>query len=156
MLTTYLNDHLAGSVAAIELVGHLGQASHGTEGEDLFVALRADIEEDQAILRDLLRAVGGAESKTRKAAAWIAEKLAEAKLESDDPGSGELQRLQGLEALGLGIQGKLALWHALETVREGRPELRSLDLATLKNRALEQHGRVDAERLRVARQALSG
>lgn len=41
-------------------------------------------------------------------------------------------------------------------VRESRPELRALGIARLKSRAMEQHRRVDAERLRVATRALRG
>lgn len=156
IFTTYLNNHLAGSVAAIELIDHLNQASAGTQRQRLFASLRSEIEEDQAVLRELLRGAGGTESKTRKAAAWLTEKLAEAKLKLTGSASGELQWLEALEALSLGIQGKLALWNALEAAGEGRPELRSLDLPWLKSRAVEQHRRVDAERLRVASQALSG
>jgi hypothetical protein len=152
--STYLNDHLAGSAAALELVDHLHEASAGTELGRLFAALRSEIEEDQEVLRTLLHRTGGRESKIRKAAAWLTEKLGEAKLELDDTRTGELQWLEALETLGLGIQGKLALWHALEAA--AGPELRGIDLARLKRRALDQHGRVEVERLRVARRALSG
>ena len=154
VFSTYLNDHLAGSVAALELVDHLRAAAEGTPLEQLFVALRSEIEEDQEVLRTLLRRRGGTESKIRKAAAWLTEKLGEAKLKLDDTGTGELELLEALETLGLGIQGKLGLWHALEAAEV--PELRGLDLARLKQRAVDQHGRIEAERLRVARRALSG
>ncbi|HJR16827.1 MAG TPA: hypothetical protein VJ808_08230 [Gemmatimonadales bacterium] len=152
---TYINDHLAGSVAAIELLDHLCQAAQGTERETLLLGLQRDIEEDQAVLRQLLKELGGTESKFRKVAAWLTEKIGEAKLKLDDRGSGELQWLEALETLGLGIHGKLGLWRALETVRDRKPELQSLDLERLKSRALDQYGRVEAERIRVARRALS-
>ncbi len=156
VLNTYLNDHLAGSVAAVELVDHLREASRGTEREQLFESLRKGIEQDQKVLRELLRATGGTESKIRKTAAWLTAKLGEIKLRLDDPGNGELHLLEALETLGLGIQGKLALWQALEAARDHKPELRALDFAALKRRALQQHGQVDAERLRVAGRVLGG
>ena len=155
VFTTYLNDHLAGSVAALELVGHLLESSKGTARENLFVTLKTEIEADQVVLQDLLRQAGGRESKVRRAAAWLGEKLGEAKLKIDDTGTGELALLEALETLALGIQGKLALWRALEAARGRRSEIQKLDLATLKSRAIAQHERVDAERLRVARLALS-
>jgi len=40
ILATYLNDHLAGSVAAIELLAHLRELSKGTERERLFTSLQ--------------------------------------------------------------------------------------------------------------------
>jgi hypothetical protein len=141
-------------VAAIELLEHLTELSKGTEREQFFVALRQDVEEDQGVLRQLLRSLGTKESRVRKAAAWLAEKLGEAKFQLDDPGSGQLLLLQALEALGLGVQGKLALWRALGAVAERMPRLSQLDLAGLERRARDQYARVEAERLRVARDTL--
>lgn len=154
ILTTYLNDHLAGSVAAIELVDHLRNLSKGTEREAFFTALQSEIEEDQKVLKELLRALGGTQSRVRQAAAWLSEKVGEAKLKLDDPGSGDLRMLEALEILELGILGKLALWHALGTAADLVPQIRRLDLPGLERRARDQHGRVETERLRVARAAL--
>jgi hypothetical protein len=153
VLTTYLNDHLAGSVAAMELLGHLRDSASGTERERLFTALQTEVEEDQEVLKRLLHDLGGKESRVRKAAAWLTEKLGEAKLKLDDPGSGQLRLLEALESLGLGILGKLALWRSLEVAREQVPALRELDFARLKSRAVAQHDRVESERVRVARTA---
>lgn len=152
-LTTYLNDHLAGSVAAIELLDHLREFSRGTEREKLLTALQSEIQEDQMVLKGLLHELGGKESRVRKAAAWLTEKVGEAKLKLDDPGSGELRLLEALESLGLGILGKLALWRALEAARAEVPQLRKADFVRLKSRAQGQHDRVEAERLRAARTA---
>jgi hypothetical protein len=137
VLTTYLNDHLAGSVAALELLDHL-----------------IDSHEDRQVLQRLLGDLGGKESLARKTAAWLTEKLGRAKLQVDDPGTGELRRLEALEALALGIQGKLSLWRAL-AVLERAPHLVSLDLAQLQARATGQFDRVEQLRLRVARSALA-
>jgi hypothetical protein len=154
ILATYLNDHLAGSVMAIELLDHLRELSRGTERERLFTSLQSEIEEDQKVLQGLLREVGGKESRVRKVTAWLTEKLAETKLKLDDPGGGELRLLEALETLELGILGKLALWRALRVAADSVPHIRKLNLTALERRAEEQHGRVEAERLRVARAAL--
>ncbi len=55
VLATYLNDHLAGSVAALELVDRLTRLCRGTEREKIFRTLRTEIEEDQEVLKQLLR-----------------------------------------------------------------------------------------------------
>ena len=154
VLVTYLNDHLAGSVAALELVDRLTRLCRGTEREKIFRRLRDEIEEDQEVLRQLLQAIGGKESKVRKAAAWLTEKIGEAKLELDATGGGELRLLEALEALGLGIQGKLGLWRALEAASPGNPELGRLDLSRLERRARDQFERVETLRLQVARSAI--
>jgi hypothetical protein len=153
ILVSYLNDHLAGSVAAIELVEHLAEISKGTEQERFFVTLRGEIKNDQEVVKQLLRDLGGKESKARKAAAWLTEKVGEAKLNLDDSGTGQLRMLEALEALALGIQGKLGLWRALAVAVHRVPQLRQLDLPRLELRAREQHDRVEAQRLQVARSA---
>jgi hypothetical protein len=155
VLQTYLNDHLAGSVAALELLDHLIALHRGTEGEKEFASLRSEVEEDQRVLQQLLESSGGKESRIRKAAAWLTEKLGQAKLRLDDPGDGELRLLEALETLGLGIQGKLALWRALAVVRDRPPGDQALDFAQLQQRAIAQFERVEARRLQVARVALS-
>ena len=155
VLRTYLNDHLAGSVAALELLDHLIALHRGTEGEKEFASLRSEVEEDQRVLQQLLESVGGKESRVRKAAAWLTEKLGQVKLRLDDPGDGELRMLEALETLGLGIQGKLALWRALAVVSDRPTGVPALDFARLQQRAIGQFERVEARRLQVARVALS-
>lgn len=154
ILTTYLNDHLAGSVAAIELLDHLRGLSRDTEREQFFTLLQSEVEEDQKVLQGLLRELGGKESRVRKAAAWLTEKVGQAKLKLDDSGSGELRLLEALDALELGILGKRALWRALSVVGDRVPQIRTLDLGKLERRAQDQYDRVEAERLKVARAAL--
>ena len=156
LLATYLNDHLAGSVAALELLDRLHRLSRGTNQEQLFASLREEIEEDQEIVKLLLRAVGGKESMARKAAAWLTEKIGEAKLDLDDSGSGQLRLLEALETLGLGIRGKLGLWRALGTAASAEPEIGRLDLPRLERRARDQFDRVEAQRLLAARAAFGG
>lgn len=140
-------------MAALELVERLRRLSQGTNREQLFLSLGQEIEEDQQIVKLLLRSVGGKESKVRKAAAWLTEKIGEAKLELDDSGNGQLRLLEGLETLGLGIQGKLGLWRALSAASSQDAEIRKLDLTRLERRARDQFERVEAERLLVARAA---
>jgi len=152
-LGTYLNDHVAGSVLALELLDHLIDLPEAPDRK-LLAQLRIEIQEDQDVLRQLLRSVGAKESTARKAAAWLTEKLGRAKLRIDESGSGELRMLEGLETLALGIQGKLALWRSLATLEDAVPPLKTLDLARLQSRALEQFERVDRLRLDAVRRIL--
>jgi hypothetical protein len=59
-----------------------------------------------------------------------------------------------LEALSLGIAGKLALWEALRVAPESAA-IANLDLEVLHERARSQRERVEIERLALARVALS-
>jgi hypothetical protein len=153
LLTTYLNDHLAGSVMALELLDHLAGRQEGND-RALLAGLRSEIQEDQDLLKRLLHELGAKESPVRKVAAWLTEKLGQAKLQFDDSGSGDLQALEALETLALGIQGKLALWRALQAVQDKVPQLSTVDYPRLQARALDQFSRVDRLRLQAARRAL--
>lgn len=153
-LITYLNDHLAGSVAALQLLEHLLDLQQGADYDQLR-SIRLEIEEDKKVLQGILKDLGGKESSLRQAAAWLTEQFGQAKLRLDDPGSGDLRVLEGLEALGLGIQGKAALWRALAAVENRLPELQRIDFPRLLNRAQDQFQRVDALRLRAAETALA-
>jgi hypothetical protein len=154
-LTTYLQDHLAGSVAALELLDQLPDLV-GPEERESLIRLRTEIRQDQELLKGLLAQLGEKESPLRKAAAWITEKLGEIKLKLDDPGDGELRIFEALEALGLGIQGKLSLWRALQNVSASDPHLRALNLQELERRARDQFEQVERMRLLFARSALAG
>lgn len=151
-LSTYLNDHLAGSVGALELVEHLTKNHAGTPLEDFFANLHKEISADQDVLRDVLNTLDMNESSVRKAGAWMAEKLGRLKLGPHGDASG-VGFLQSLEGLVIGITGKQLLWRALAAAAERTPRLALADYAQLERRALEQRERVEAKRLEVARQA---
>jgi hypothetical protein len=153
-LHTYLNDHLAGSVMALDLLDHLAGAATTPDARQFFTELRSEIAADQQSLQELLRRLGGKEGVVRQAGAWLAEKFGRVKLRVDDAVEGRLRALEGLETLALGIQGKLALWIALESVRDHIAELREVDLARLQRRARDQHTKVETLRLAAARECL--
>lgn len=154
-LASYLNDHLSGSVAAIELLEHLQAAYAGSELEHFFAELRNDIEADRQELKRLMDRLKIPQSGTRKAGAWLAGKLAELKMRLDDSAHGPLRLLESLEAVELGINGKLALWRALIAAAEIAAVLRgALDYQRLAKRATEQIERVEAHRLNAAKAAL--
>ena len=67
-VATYLNDHLAGSVAALELLDQLIETHEGKPLSSFFQELRADVRKDQEVLRMLVQRFGK-ESAIRKAAA---------------------------------------------------------------------------------------
>ncbi|MEY2479130.1 MAG: hypothetical protein QOI04_57 [Verrucomicrobiota bacterium] len=152
-LPSYLNDHLAGAVAALELLDHLIKTHQGKPLASFFKELRDDIEADQKVLREVLRTFEVKESLVRKAGAWIAEKLGRTKIEVAGEKIGEIGLMQALEALVLGITGKQLLWRALGAASETSSRLQNIDLGKLEERAIEQVERVEAKRLDAARAA---
>jgi hypothetical protein len=153
LLHTYLNDHLAGSVAALELIEHLTKKFPGTELESFLADLYAHIEADQQVLRDLLNAFEQNESAFKKAGAWIAEKFGRTKFDIDKDDVSGVGLLEALEGLVLGITGKQLLWRSLATASEVWSQLRGPDYADLERRAAEQRDRVEEKRIAAAREA---
>ena len=152
-LSTYLNDHLAGSVAALELLEHLAKNYPDSSLESFFAELHADISADQDVLRDLLNTFGEKESTIRKAGAWLAEKLGRAKLNLDEHQVTGVGVLEALEGLVLGITGKGLLWRALSAASQTMPQLKGPDYAELEQRAVAQRNRVEEKRIAAARNA---
>jgi len=153
-IATYLKDHLAGSTVALELLEHLEAAHAGTDVGRFAAELRADVAADRRELEGLMESLQIKESRTRKASAWLSEKMTELKLRLDDPADGALRLLEALEAVSLGIEGKLGLWRALAATAEGAPSLQGFDYARLAQRAVDQRSRVETARLDAAKRAL--
>jgi uncharacterized protein YukE len=149
-LHTYLNDHLAGSVAAIELLGELVEHHSEDRFAKTFRDWRAEIQADQETLRNLIRKLGGEESAMRKAGAWLAEKFSRMKVGDMADSTG---LLQALEALALGITGKRLLWRSLAAISTDYPALQGTDFGELEKRAQDQFERVEASRIQMAREA---
>ena len=151
-LDSYLNDHLAGSVGALELIGHCAQLYKGEPLGNFFAEMKARIGADQNALRSLMSSLDVEESKVRQAGAWAGEKLSRAILAiagNDPDGLGLLLALEGLI---MGITGKQLLWRALSAAN--LPRLEQFDFKNLQRRAEEQMKCVQAEQLRSAQRAL--
>jgi hypothetical protein len=152
-LATYLNDHLAGAVIALELLDQLQSERAETPDAPILTTLRGEIEADRDTLVQLMDRLQIEVSKPRQATAWLTEKLGELKLRIDDPHQGALRRLEALETISLGIEGKRALAHTLAAAAGVAPELDGFDAASMARRAEEQRDVVEPLRLQAAREA---
>jgi hypothetical protein len=150
---TYLNDHLAGSVMAIELCERTIQENEGSPFAARLARVLEEIREDQTVLKGLIEGIGAGQNPLKKAGAWVAAQAGRLKLGgTDEPG--ELARLELLEMLTTGVHGKRALWRALRVVAARYQEFRGVDLDLLERRAIEQHDQVEELRLEAAKAAL--
>jgi hypothetical protein len=114
-LEIYLNDHLAGATAGVELARRLrgNNAEDAVFGESL-AKICAEVEADRATLERVIERLGFSHSTVKPAAAWVAEKLGRLKLNGQLRGYSPLGRLIELEGLLTGITGKASLWKNLD------------------------------------------
>ena len=156
VLDSYLNDHLAGSAAAVELVERIRDANPGTELAEHLAGLGQEIEADRVVLGQVMERLGVARSAPKQVAGKVLETLSRLRLNERVTGSAAVTRLMELETLSLGIEGKLALWRALGAVADRRPELAEFDFAALATGAVGQRAGVERFRLEAATTALGG
>jgi hypothetical protein len=154
-LRRYLQDHLAGSVAALQLMETLADHERGSPLEQKLRGLHYEVTEEQERLKAILARLDGEESSLKRATAWLTEKLHRGRLALLERADPALARLEGLESLALGLQGKLALYRALEDVASGDPRLGGYPFAALHARTLIQHAMVEQARMAAARAAFA-
>jgi hypothetical protein len=152
-LILYLNDHMAGSVGALELIERLIRSYEGRPIAQFCSEIKREVEADQKVLRDVMKALDIEESSLRKAGAWVAEKFSRKKLAIENSEPGTIGLVEALEGLVLGIKGKEGLWSALSAIQKAWPQLTALDFSRLKQRAVDQGMRVDEMRLKAATEA---
>jgi hypothetical protein len=148
-LDSYLNDHVAGSVSALDLIAHWAEVHKGEQLGNFF----AEMEREIKTLRDVMGVLGIEESKMRKAGAWAAEKVGRARLmiAGDEPG--RLGLVLTLEGLIMGVTGKKLMWRSLAASK--LPRLKGYDLEDLQRRAQQQIELMEIERISAVRQAFA-
>ncbi len=155
LLVTYLNDHLGGANAGIEMARHLEEEVQGEPDGAVLAGLADEIEEDVQTLRGVVELIGSTTNPVKQAAGWVAEKAHRVGVAEAVTGSPHLTRLLQAETLSLGVEGKLCLWLALMEVVPAHPQLTALDLPALAARARDQRRRVETVRLGAARRAFT-
>lgn len=142
LLAIYLNDHLAGATAGVELARRL-RASNRDDAE-FGVALAqicGEVEADRETLKDTMKRLEIRRGCLKPAAAWAGEKLGRLKVNGQLRGYSPLSRLVELEMLAIGITGKARMWRALDgTLGE---DLNGIDFGRLAERADRQRAKVE-------------
>lgn len=154
-LAAYLSDHLAGSSAALRLIQRYVDREPDSPLGTLMVDLLAEIRSDRGELERLLTSLGASASRVKHAGAIGAEVFANLRSKAPLVGSGseEVARLEDLELLSMGIEGKRLLWRALDEV--ATPALEGVDFAALAERARDQRERLEPFRLAAAEEAFA-
>src|SRR5689334_2843908 len=152
-LPIYLNDHLTGATIGVELAKRARRANEGTELGAFLDELCTEIAADRESLLSIMRSLGIAPSRAKVVAGWTAEKLGRLKLNGEITQYSQLSRLLELEGLDSGIGAKLAMWVALQQIREQDGRLASAPLDELVERAQSQRARLEPHRPAAARTA---
>jgi len=121
LLEVYLNEHLAGSAAAVDLVGRVRAQNEGTALASFLAGLQGEIEADRETLQAVMGRLGVPASTLKQLAGKVAETLSRLRLDEHITGGAVVTRLMELETLSLGIEGKLSMWHSLQQVADARP-----------------------------------
>ncbi len=145
LLGIYLNDHLGGAMAGTELARRISRTHPELR------ALADDIESDRQELLDVMRTYGVEPRPHKAAIGWLTEKAGRLKLNGRLLGRSPLSDVLELETLRVGIEGKAALWRALETL----PGADAERLSRLVRRAGDQADLVDQHRLGIAPKAFN-
>jgi hypothetical protein len=153
-LSIYLQDHLAGATAGVNLARRVSRHNAGTPAGRRLEQIAHEIEHDRKTLMQFMSELDVPASWTKNGAAWLAERLSRLKPNGRTHGDTLLLRMHELETLSLGIAGKQTLWEALRAAPQSAA-IANLDLDELHDRARSQRERVEMERVALARVALS-
>jgi hypothetical protein len=154
-LGVYLNDHLGGSFAGVEIAEKLRSRNEGTPFGGVLNDLVLEIKEDRATLENLMDRLGIERSPSKLSAGGSIGKLSRLRTTKQLTGSAELSRLMDIESLSLGLEGKHAMWRELQEVAEMDQRLASTDLEGLADRARRQRETLEPYRLQCATMAFS-
>ena len=141
LLGIYLNDHLAGARAGMELAQGLAGS-----GDETLVRIAEEIVEDRQELIGAMKALGIPVHHVKQVLARVGEQLGKLKPNGRLVRRSPLSDLVELEMLRLGVEGKAGMWRTLRTVSE-QGHLNSDHLNRLIERAERQSAELERRRL---------
>lgn len=153
LLGIYLNDHRAGARGGLELARRSMRSNEGTPLGDDLMRIAREVEEDLLTLEELMELAGVQRARVKEGAAWIAERLARLKLNGRLLAYSPLSRVEELEFLRLGIEGKRSLWKNLAEVRGTVGAWQGVDFEALIARAESQIAILESHRVATVREA---
>ena len=154
MLAIYLNDHLAAATAACELAKRSAASNRGSSYGPFLDEVAGEIAADRETLQEIMRALDVRTDQLKVMGGWAGEKVGRLKLNGRLLGYSPLSRVVELEALALGVRGKLGLWRALELIEPRYPALSRFVLGELIARAERQLEGLEQHRLAAVEEAM--
>jgi len=156
VLSIYLNDHLAGATAGLELARRAASSNRGSPYGPFLEQLAGEVQEDRQILLEVMSELEIGVDRLKVLGGWGAEKVGRLKLNGRLVGYSPLSRVVELEGLMLGVHGKLALWRSLDRLHPQLRRLKRFDFAQLITRAESQLAVLERNRVQAVLEAVHG
>jgi len=149
-LSAYLNDHIAGAAAGIQLAKRISTGTKDAELSALLDRFAKEFQEDYDTVERIMISKEITRDRAKQGIALAGEWLARLKHVAPilRSGSETLVALEDLELLSLGIEGRTMLLRGLQRISASIP-LEGVDLATLEERARRQREELEPFRLRM-------
>lgn len=155
-VSIYLNDHLAGATAGMELARRMTAAAEpGSPTAATLRQVTAEIVEDRQSLIAMMGALGVPVRGYKVFAAWAGEKAGRLKPNGHLLTRSPLSQLEETELMLLGVAGKAAGWRALRQLAERDGRLDAGRLGDLIARADRQAGTLEKLRTSIVADLVS-
>jgi hypothetical protein len=155
LLGIYLNDHLAGSLAGLELARRTLRENEEHPVGLYLVHFVPELAEDRTTLRRVMEALAVPPDGLKERVAQLGERVGRLKLNGRLVSYSPLSRLHELEALVVATQGRLSLWRLLHALAREDVRLCDFDFEALIARAEAQQQALESLRLAAAREAFA-
>lgn len=153
-LGIYLNDHLAGATAGLELARRVAGTGQVPAPPAELRQFAQEVAEDRDSLLRIMGTLGLPVRSYKVWAAWAGEKAGRLKPNGRLMTRSPLSNLEELELLRLGVEGKAAGWRTLRTLADRDPRLEAGQLDELISRARRQADFLEGLRVTAAGQVL--
>jgi hypothetical protein len=144
-LSVYLNDHLMGATAGLELFRRAARNASADHREAMH-KMAQEVARDREALVGLMERLDVPVRRYRIVAGWLGEKVGRLKFNGQLFSRARLSHLVEVEALVVGVRGKAAGWQSLRILADADPRLPVAPLDELIERA--DHQARDLEQIR--------
>jgi hypothetical protein len=155
-LEVYLNDHLTGASAGVDLFRRVARSYSDPDVRRVVSRLADEVDKDRRALLAIMRRVGSRPSWSSTIIGRVGERLGRLKPNGSLIRRTNLTDLVELEALMLGVRGKLACWHTLAEMAVNDPIIGPAEVDELTERANSQLRELESLRRGVAASVLGG
>jgi hypothetical protein len=154
LLGIYLNDHLAGAAAGVDLARRLADSHRDKPSGPVLQRIAREVLEDRLALLKIMAELHVPVRRYKVLGAWVLEKVGRLKPNGHLLRRSALSSVLELEAMRLGIEGKGAGWRALRVLADRDDRLDPDALDRLFDRATAQASTVEELRIQAVAEAL--